>query len=194
MRVGLISDTHVPYRAAVIPSKVLHALEGVDLILHAGDVDDPAALGALRAIAPTYAVRGNRHWLDGSDGGAALPLYVTLTLAGFRVVVTHGHPTGVVGLIWRLRSAARNLRGEKDFPALDMMIARTLLARFPRADIIVYGHTHRPSARWWGDTLIVNPGAALYAPYIDAAYSPSLAHLFLAPRQRPCVRFCRELL
>ncbi len=52
--IGLISDTH-----GLLRPQALRALEGSDLILHAGDVGDPAILEALKTIAPVFAVRGN---------------------------------------------------------------------------------------------------------------------------------------
>src|SRR5690242_21756496 len=52
--IGLISDTHGLLRA-----EALRALEGSELILHAGDVGNPEIVEALRAIAPVVAVRGN---------------------------------------------------------------------------------------------------------------------------------------
>jgi putative phosphoesterase len=63
--VGLISDTH-----GLLRPEALRALEGSDLILHAGDVGSPSILGALRAIAPVVAVRGN---VDTAPWAAALP-------------------------------------------------------------------------------------------------------------------------
>ena len=38
MLIGLISDTHIPDRARIIPQNVIDAFEGVDLIIHAGDL------------------------------------------------------------------------------------------------------------------------------------------------------------
>ncbi len=52
--IGVISDTHGLWR-----SQVASAFDGVDLILHAGDVGDPGILTELRALAPVVAVRGN---------------------------------------------------------------------------------------------------------------------------------------
>ena len=52
--VGVISDTH-----GLIRPEALHALAGVQMIVHAGDIGTPEVLGALRAIAPVLAVRGN---------------------------------------------------------------------------------------------------------------------------------------
>ncbi|MFZ5995204.1 MAG: metallophosphoesterase family protein [Thermodesulfobacteriota bacterium] len=52
--VGVISDTH-----GLLRSEVLKAFEGVDLIVHAGDIGPEEVLKALQGIAPVVAVRGN---------------------------------------------------------------------------------------------------------------------------------------
>ena len=52
--IGVISDTH-----GLLRPQAVEALQGVEMILHAGDVDRPEILEALRAIAPVAAVRGN---------------------------------------------------------------------------------------------------------------------------------------
>ncbi len=54
MKIAVISDTHGLWRPEVLPH-----LAGAEVILHAGDVDDPAILEHLRAVAPLHAVRGN---------------------------------------------------------------------------------------------------------------------------------------
>lgn len=59
MRIGVISDTHVPVRARVLPGAVFEVLAGVDLILHAGDLVTLDVLDELAAIAPVMAVHGN---------------------------------------------------------------------------------------------------------------------------------------
>lgn len=84
MIIGLISDTH-----GLMRPEALRAFEGVDLILHAGDVGRSAVLDALRGIAPVHAVAGN---VD--VPGHGLPLVVDLELEGVRVHVSHGHETG----------------------------------------------------------------------------------------------------
>jgi hypothetical protein len=52
--IGVISDTH-----GLLRPEALLALEGSDLIIHAGDVGEPNILDALKKIAPVIAVRGN---------------------------------------------------------------------------------------------------------------------------------------
>ena len=159
LTVGLLADTHLPHRMRRLPDLALEALAGVDLILHAGDVDSVAALAPLRAIAPVHAVRGNVHLQDFSDGGAALPDVVRLQLAGQDIVLTHGHISGALGFLtkaWDIVVHGLNLVG-------DNYINRYLTARlarlYPEADVIVFGHSHRACVERVGRTLLVNPGA-----------------------------------
>ncbi|MCZ0964111.1 metallophosphoesterase family protein [Paracoccus benzoatiresistens] len=80
-RIGVISDTH-----GLLRPEALEALEGVDLILHAGDIGDPNHLDALAHIAPVTAIRGNidrGHWAE------ALPETVSLTIGSLRIHMIH---------------------------------------------------------------------------------------------------------
>jgi len=105
--VGVISDTH-----GLLRPQALQALAGSDLIIHAGDIGDPAILAQLALIAPVTAVRGNNDqggWARQVpetavlEAGGAL-IYVIHDLAeleldpaaaGFRVVVAgHSHKPG----------------------------------------------------------------------------------------------------
>ena len=113
--------------------EVFEVFKQVDHILHAGDVGEPQVLIELQAIAPVTAVYGNS---DGSELRARLPQVAELELDGFAVVVTHGdqfgHPT-----------------------------PENLHAAFPRAEIIVYGHTHKPLLELVDRTVtVMNPGGA----------------------------------
>src|SRR5438445_146044 len=53
-RVGLISDTH-----GLVRPQALDALNGVDFIIHAGDIGAPEVIDALKRIAPVVAIKGN---------------------------------------------------------------------------------------------------------------------------------------
>jgi hypothetical protein len=79
--VGVISDTH-----GLIRPEAIAALRGSDLIIHAGDVGRPGVIDALRAIAPTYAVRGN---IDEGDWAAGLPQTQRLEIGGLGFLVLH---------------------------------------------------------------------------------------------------------
>jgi putative phosphoesterase len=123
--IGLISDTHGMLRASVHK-----ALDGVDLILHAGDVGGSDILDELRLIAPVQAVHGNTDPFD----DPSLPPTIVVTQAGVNIRVTHGHELG------------------SPTPAR--------LAAAYAEPVIVYGHTHRQLITRAKQRLIINPGAA----------------------------------
>ena len=124
--VGLISDTHGQLRASA-----MHALDGVELILHAGDVGNRDVLIELKALAPVHAVYGNVDDIDTPE----LEAHRWLSLEGWQVHVSHGHELG------------------RPTP-------EGLLRRYPDAGILVFGHTHRALVHRAGGKLVVNPGAA----------------------------------
>src|SRR5690606_18879469 len=71
VRIGLISDTHIPEARAELWPQVFDAFKGVDYILHAGDIHDLIAIGQLEAIAPIWVARGNGEY--GSGGRPVQP-------------------------------------------------------------------------------------------------------------------------
>ncbi len=79
--IGLISDTH-----GLLRPEGLRALEGSDLIIHAGDVGSPEILDALRALAPLIAVRGN---VDKGAWASALPATAVAEAGEARIYVLH---------------------------------------------------------------------------------------------------------
>jgi putative phosphoesterase len=79
--VGLISDTH-----GLLRPEVLRALDGSDLIIHAGDVGKPEILDALSALAPLVAVRGN---VDRGEWASALPLNAAVEAGPAAIYVLH---------------------------------------------------------------------------------------------------------
>jgi len=123
--IGLISDTHGMLRPGLAA-----AFEGVELILHAGDVGGRQVVDELSLIAPVLAVRGNIDPID----GAGFPRELVHDVGGLTLHMSHGHELG--------------------HPTPD-----GLLACYP-ADIIVYGHTHKALVHRSGRRLVVNPGAA----------------------------------
>jgi putative phosphoesterase len=79
---AVIADTHIPSRARTLPESLTPYLDRADLILHAGDLMDPALLDELAAHAPVEAVRGNLD-LPG------LPETLELEFGGVRVAMIH---------------------------------------------------------------------------------------------------------
>lgn len=104
----------------------------VERILHAGDVGSLDILTELEALAPVTAVYGNT---DGFDLRARLPAVAAIEFAGREFVVVHGDQFGTP-------------------------TPPVLRAAYPAADIVVFGHTHRPVVDRGGGRIVVNPGAA----------------------------------
>ena len=146
--VGVISDTHCPEFIEHLPEQVFTALRGAQLILHAGDVTGPSTLEELSRIAPVEAVRG-----DHDKELTELPAVRELTVEGRRIVLVHGQRSRWIEephtLLWTL-----SLGFYRPHPGL----AGSLRRRFPDADVIVYGHTHRADARTVDGALLFNPG------------------------------------
>jgi uncharacterized protein len=79
--IGVISDTH-----GVLRPEAVAALQGVDAIIHAGDVGAPAVLERLGELAPLTAVRGNN---DRGPWAEKLPVTGTLEIGGVVLYVLH---------------------------------------------------------------------------------------------------------
>jgi putative phosphoesterase len=83
MLVGIVSDTH-----GLLRPEVPAALQGVEHILHAGDVGDPGILEALEKIAPVTAIRGN---IDTHGACSVLPKTEAIELGGRLFYLVHSH-------------------------------------------------------------------------------------------------------
>jgi hypothetical protein len=79
--VGIVSDTH-----GHLSLEAAQALDGVDLILHAGDIDTPRVLDLLSQLAPVQAVRGN---MDHGSWARSLPAMLPLTVARATIYIVH---------------------------------------------------------------------------------------------------------
>jgi uncharacterized protein len=133
--------------------QVFGAFIGVDRILHAGDIGPLALLSELETVAPVTAVWGNT---DGFDVREQTTAVARIVLGGRRIALLHGHQLG------------------SPTPA-------GLRSAIPDADIIVYGHTHRPLVDEADQVLVINPGAAGAARF---GVPPSVAILSLGPESR----------
>ncbi|MEW6582153.1 MAG: metallophosphoesterase family protein [Actinomycetota bacterium] len=150
MRVGVVADTHVGEFLDALPASVARALEGCDLILHAGDLSVPRVLDELGAVAPVVAVRGDHDRLGGLD----LPRSAVVTVAGRRIGLTHGRRLFAIdaAVIAAHVAAGRRIRWRAGLhPAL--------LRRVGPVDCLVYGHWHEPVVAEVAGTLVFSPGA-----------------------------------
>ena len=57
-KVGVISDTHIPHFKQ-LPAAIWQHFDGVELIIHAGDLSVLSVIDELETIAPVVAVQGN---------------------------------------------------------------------------------------------------------------------------------------
>ena len=113
--------------------EVFDVFREVDHIFHAGDIGSLSLLTELEALAPVTAVYGNT---DDWDVRTRVPRVAKVQLDGFEIVVTHGDQFGS--------------------PTPD-----ALNAAFPDAEIILYGHTHKPLLTLVDLVVtVMNPGAA----------------------------------
>jgi uncharacterized protein len=79
--IGVISDTH-----GLLRPEAVRALQGVGLILHAGDIGAPGVIIDLRELAPVTAVRGN---CDRERWAEAFPERQHLVVEGVPILVLH---------------------------------------------------------------------------------------------------------
>lgn len=134
MRIGVISDTHSDLQA-----KVWEVFQGVDHILHAGDIGELDIISDLETIAPVTAVQGN---MDVGEVAARYPKKAVIELGGKKIGLTHG--------------------GGSSSDILKRVIP---LFTGENPDIIIYGHTHEAKDFYIKDTYFFNPGAAGRNPF-----------------------------
>jgi putative phosphoesterase len=155
VRVGVLADTHIPHQVETIPAWVLDTFRDVDLILHAGDLDEMCALDDLRPLAPcVVAVRGNLHLRFGTWSSPHLPKAIHFWIKGHHIVLNHGIPYLVRAMVYRLLGQL----GTENV-TLNRYLIRDQQRAFPDADLVIFGHSHRAVIERRGKTLFVNPGA-----------------------------------
>jgi hypothetical protein len=153
MKIGLVSDTHLAGSGRGLPEAVLRALQGVDLILHCGDLECLGVLDLLETVAPVLAVRGYEDPVEAGD-----------RLANTTRVVSAG---GVrIGMVHDIQWPTPRIATNADATGLSFPPGpgRELLARkFGQpVDVVVFGDTHQELVCWYDGVLLVNPGSPTY--------------------------------
>ena len=153
MKIGVVSDTHNPNAGAEPPPEVAIALQGVDLILHAGDIYLPSCLDWLERIAPVYAVEmeADAHFKADSR-----------VVNKSRVLHFEGHTIGLIHDLL-VPGMDQEITGysplSKHFPR-DADLSTALETVFDAAvDIVIFGHTHYAVVEEFQGILMVNPGS-----------------------------------
>ena len=151
MRIGVISDTHTPSVSKEPPPEVVKAFEGVDLILHAGDIYQPSCLDWLERIAPVKAVElGSIAHFNGDP-----------RVAEQQVIELEGYTIGMVHdlMLPGMPSEVRPGVIAKKFPTT--MELPTSVKEFfgTPVDTVVFGHTHQAVIEEHQGILLINPGS-----------------------------------
>ena len=153
MRVGVISDTHNPSVGAEPPPEVAAAFQGVDVIIHAGDIYVPSCLDWLEEIAPVYAVELGAN-AQFKEDARVMDRKRVLHLEGHTIGLTHD--LLVPGMAQEITEHSPLA---KHFPA-DADLSTALETVFHAAvDVVIFGHTHYAVVEEYQGILMVNPGS-----------------------------------
>ncbi|MDB6053925.1 MAG: hypothetical protein JWN25_1448 [Verrucomicrobiales bacterium] len=125
MKIGLISDTH-----DYLDGRVADIFQGVEHILHAGDIGMPWLINELEQLAPTTAVLGN------TDSLISFRDTEVVVLCEKKFLLTH-----IVNPQALTPSQMERIQIEKP-------------------DVVMFGHTHKPYWKKTGNLFFLNPGYA----------------------------------
>lgn len=143
MKIGVISDTHIPERANEIPQKILDDFKNVDMIIHAGDLVDLSVLEKLKSVCSNVkAVWGN---MDPQEVRKKIPEKEILQIEKHRIGIMHGYGAPN-NLVQQLSSIFKD----------------------DKVDMVIFGHAHYSVNERIGGILFFNPGSAtdkIFAPY-----------------------------
>jgi putative phosphoesterase len=148
--IGLISDTHIATPEEKLPLSIMKAFDGVDLILHAGDIWVPSALDELETVAPVIAAWGDDDMEADLGGDSRMVRDRVLSLGGITLWLEHISPPYGYIVPRENRFAWRQAGEEQPVPP----------------DVVVSGHTHMPKIEKYKGVLLVNPGSATWPAYL----------------------------
>jgi len=145
MRIGLLADTHIPEAADRLPPQIAEVFQGVDLILHAGDIYLPSVLDELECIAPVLAAKG-----DDDTGDMLLDRRVkwkhVLKLEGQTLWLVHDLPYARMLTPWHKVNPSSKA---DDGPP----------------NVVVFGHDHCTIVQRRNGVLFINPGSPTFLNY-----------------------------
>jgi len=131
MKILIVSDTH-GHNSDL--EKVLSKIAPIDALIHCGDVEGQEEHIEAIAGCPTYIVSGNNDYFSHLDREKEF------TIAGYRILLIHGHNYGVTMTTERILEEGRGRQ----------------------ANIVMFGHTHRPCLEQYEDITLLNPGSLSY--------------------------------
>src|SRR5690625_1450734 len=136
MKIIVTADTHLPEKNRKLPNDLLEACQTADLIIHAGDWSSLDVYETLSTYAKVEGVFGN---VDTPEVKQFFPKQKVIETNGFRIGVVHGH-----GEKMTTEKRAREAFSDES------------------TDIIIFGHSHIPMIRYFGNELLMNSGSPTY--------------------------------
>ncbi|MBQ7583163.1 MAG: metallophosphoesterase [Lachnospiraceae bacterium] len=159
MKILIVSDTHGRHETLMM---VLRKEEPVDMLIHCGDTEGGEDwIRRHTSCLSVPIVKGN------NDFFSRLPSELELDVEGLHVFITHGHGYGVSMGMERLVEEAQSRR----------------------ADIVMYGHTHRPVIEKDGGLWVINPGSLSFPR--QEGHEPTYIVMTAEKGKEPVFRMCR---
>ncbi len=149
LRIGLISDTHIAAPDEKLPEQLWKAFEGVDFILHAGDIWVPSVLDDLETIAPVKAAWGDDDIEADLGGDERMMDSHVIYLDNATIWLMHFKPP-----YGRIVPRENNIT-----------TAKRPIEPAELPSVVVFGHLHVPLIEKYKGVLIVNPGSATWPEY-----------------------------
>jgi len=133
IRIGVVSDTHIPRKSKILPQELLDGIKGVDLIIHAGDINKDYVIYELEEIAPVEAVAGNTD-----------DEYIWEMLGRRKIITAGQHKIGIIHGDGASGSTIERVK--EAFQGCDV-------------SCVVFGHSHIPFYEKYEGVLYLNPGS-----------------------------------
>lgn len=133
MKITVISDTHMPRRAQVLPQQVVKSIQKTDAIIHAGDYTSVEILNYLESMGHFAGVAGNN---DGPE--------ILIRLGRRKIIEINGYKMGI-------------MHGE-GFHSTTVNRVKQAFAK-DKVDIVIFGHSHVPFKQYENGVLYFNPGS-----------------------------------
>ncbi len=146
MRIGLLSDTHVPEAVRELPMAELRtAFKGVDLIMHGGDIYARSVLEDLSQIAPVVAAQGDDDYGSTLQDERVKDKHI-LNIEGHRIWLIHERPA-------MFTPPPPLHRRAYEFRNIEV------------PEVVVFGHLHKTIVESYEGMLLVNPGSPTFLHY-----------------------------
>jgi uncharacterized protein len=179
MRIGLVSDTHIWQDGEALPPELIEIFQGVDLILHAGDIFSLHVLDELERIAPVLAARGDDDYAYSTRDKRVKDLHI-LKLEGHTLWLVHEKPY-YLNLQRSPTEPSAVLNPDEKPIHLDFQRWQSIFPYMPKKDerpgIVVFGHEHRTVVEQVNDILFICSGSPTFLGYENGLGTAAILEL-----------------